>query len=102
MTAQNFQSYSNSQAIHSQLNNIFTYIQCRLNSREINMRSLRNFQVFLDDNSDPRVKNWFMMSSPLPTLAIVLCYFVFVKVSFNYYVRNIKRFKVKFKKSDAS
>lgn len=35
----------------------------------------------MDNKSDPRVKDWFLMSSPFPTIAISLTYAYFVKVS---------------------
>ncbi|XP_033211342.1 elongation of very long chain fatty acids protein AAEL008004-like [Belonocnema kinseyi] len=37
------------------------------------------YRVFMDKNSDPRVKDWFLMSSPFPTLIICLSYAYFVK-----------------------
>lgn len=45
------------------------------------MRFLRNFHRMLDEHADPRVNDWFMMSSPLPTLLVVITYVVSVKVS---------------------
>ncbi|GFS01646.1 elongation of very long chain fatty acids protein [Elysia marginata] len=33
------------------------------------------------EKADPRVENWFMMQSPLPSLMICLAYFVFVWIS---------------------
>lgn len=38
------------------------------------------YRDLMDNKSDPRVKNWAMMSSPFPTLAICLSYAYFVKV----------------------
>jgi hypothetical protein len=35
----------------------------------------------MDNKSDPRTKNWFMMDSPLPTIAISAGYIFAVKVS---------------------
>ncbi|CRK90395.1 CLUMA_CG004022, isoform A [Clunio marinus] len=47
------------------------------------MRPLANiYEVWrdlMDNKSDPRVKNWFMMSSPLPTICISLTYVLLVK-----------------------
>lgn len=34
----------------------------------------------MDNKSDPRTTNWFLMSSPLPTIIICLSYAYFVKV----------------------
>jgi len=34
-------------------------------------------------NADPRVKNWFLMSSPFPTLLIVMLYFIAVRLGPN-------------------
>ena len=36
----------------------------------------------MDNKSDPRTRNWFMMDSPLPTIAISATYIFAVKVSF--------------------
>jgi hypothetical protein len=35
----------------------------------------------MDNKSDSRVADWFLMSSPLPTIAICLTYVYAVKVS---------------------
>ena len=35
----------------------------------------------MDNKSDPRTTNWFMMSSPFPTMALSLCYIFTVTVS---------------------
>lgn len=35
----------------------------------------------MDNKSDPRTRDWFLMSSPFPTIAISLFYAYFVKVS---------------------
>lgn len=34
----------------------------------------------MDNKSDPRTRDWFLMSSPFPTIAISLTYAYFVKV----------------------
>ncbi|XP_034946031.1 elongation of very long chain fatty acids protein AAEL008004-like [Chelonus insularis] len=39
-----------------------------------------NYRWLMDEKSDPRVNNWFLMSSPFPTLFICLSYAYFVKV----------------------
>lgn len=38
------------------------------------------YRDLMDNKSDPRVNDWFLMSSPFPTLAICLFYAYFVKV----------------------
>ncbi|XP_014478534.1 PREDICTED: elongation of very long chain fatty acids protein AAEL008004-like [Dinoponera quadriceps] len=38
------------------------------------------YRDLMDNKSDPRVNNWFLMSSPFPTLTICLFYAYFVKV----------------------
>ncbi|XP_076249437.1 very long chain fatty acid elongase AAEL008004 [Calliopsis andreniformis] len=38
------------------------------------------YRDLMDNKSDPRVNDWAMMSSPVPTLAICLSYVYFVKV----------------------
>lgn len=49
------------------------------------MEALRNVYYFWDDlmnnKSDPRTRDWPLMSSPFPTIAICLAYAYFVKVS---------------------
>jgi hypothetical protein len=48
------------------------------------MDYIRNFYAgyrdLLDNKSDPRVSEWFLMSSPLPTAAICITYAYCVKV----------------------
>ena len=41
---------------------------------------VRLYYDYLDDHADLRVKNWLGMSSPFPTIALSLAYFVIVKV----------------------
>lgn len=35
----------------------------------------------MDNRSDPRVNDWFLMKSPLPTISLIAVYIYFVKVS---------------------
>ncbi|XP_011495475.1 PREDICTED: elongation of very long chain fatty acids protein AAEL008004-like [Ceratosolen solmsi marchali] len=49
----------------------------------------------MDNKSDPRVKDWFLMSSPFPTLAICLCYAYFSKVLGPKIMENKKPFDLK-------
>ncbi|XP_078050496.1 very long chain fatty acid elongase AAEL008004 isoform X1 [Augochlora pura] len=41
---------------------------------------VHGYRDLMDNKSDPRVKSWPMMSSPLPTVAICICYAYFSKV----------------------
>ncbi|CAG5102334.1 Similar to AAEL008004: Elongation of very long chain fatty acids protein AAEL008004 (Aedes aegypti) [Cotesia congregata] len=54
-----------------------------------------NYHHIMDEKSDPRVNNWFMMSSPLPTLAICICYGYFSKVMGPKLMENRKPFSLK-------
>jgi elongation of very long chain fatty acids protein 7 len=49
----------------------------------------------MDNKSDPRVKDWFLMSSPFPTLMICLCYAYFSKVLGPKIMENKKPFDLK-------
>lgn len=49
----------------------------------------------MDNKSDPRTTNWFMMSSPLPTIALSLSYICIVKVIGPRIMANRKAFDVK-------
>ncbi|XP_043282372.1 elongation of very long chain fatty acids protein AAEL008004-like [Venturia canescens] len=40
---------------------------------------ISSYNDLMENRSDQRVKDWFMMSSPFPTLLICLCYAYFVK-----------------------
>jgi hypothetical protein len=52
----------------------------------------------MDNKSDPRTTDLFMMSSPLPTMAVSLTYIFIVKVLFKYFEKSDKiRYKIKFK-----
>lgn len=44
-------------------------------------RIVDGYHDLMDNQSDPRVNDWFLMSSPFPTLAICLTYVFTVKVS---------------------
>lgn len=50
----------------------------------VTMETIQNIRLFwydlMNNKSDPRVKDWPMMSSPLPTILICLSYAYFVKV----------------------
>ncbi|XP_076277733.1 very long chain fatty acid elongase AAEL008004 [Lasioglossum baleicum] len=47
---------------------------------QVVQRIYDGYRDLMENKSDPRVNDWAMMSSPFPTLAIVLCYVYFVKV----------------------
>ncbi|XP_075236420.1 very long chain fatty acid elongase AAEL008004-like isoform X3 [Lycorma delicatula] len=59
------------------------------------MKLYDDFQSVFDKNGDPRTANWFLMSSPLPTLAICLSYVYFVKVLGPKLMENRKPFLLK-------
>lgn len=48
---------------------------------DIIRRVVDGYYDIMENQSDPRVKDWFLMSSPIPTLAICLTYVFTVKVS---------------------
>lgn len=41
----------------------------------------RTWRDIMENKSDPRTTDWFMMDSPLPTIAVSLAYIYSVKVS---------------------
>lgn len=43
-------------------------------------RFYEGWRDLMDNKSDPRTTDWFLMSSPFPTIAISLSYAYFVKV----------------------
>lgn len=47
----------------------------------------------MDNKSDPRTTDWFLMSSPLPTIAMCLGYVYIVKVSLGKALKVQKSFK---------
>lgn len=53
------------------------------------------YRDFMDNKSDQRVKDWLLMSGPLPTLTIVFCYVYFVKVLGPKLMENRKPFDLK-------
>ncbi|KAH1003000.1 hypothetical protein HUJ05_010953 [Dendroctonus ponderosae] len=53
------------------------------------------YRDLLDNKSDQRVKGWFLMSSPLPTLCICLTYVYIVKVLGPKLMENRKPFELK-------
>lgn len=55
-------------------------------------RIVDGYRVLMNDYSDPRVKDWFLMSSPFPTMLICLTYVLLVKVIGPKYMENRKPF----------
>lgn len=53
------------------------------------------YHDIMDNKSDPRVKDWLMMSSPFPTMALSLCYAIFVKRIGPKLMENRKPFELK-------
>ncbi|XP_074109982.1 very long chain fatty acid elongase AAEL008004-like [Cotesia typhae] len=53
------------------------------------------YHHLMDEKSDPRVNGWFMMSSPLPTLAICIFYGYFSKVIGPKLMENRKPFSLR-------
>lgn len=53
------------------------------------------YRDIMDNKSDPRVKDWFLMSGPFPTLAICLTYAFIVKVLGPKLMENRKPFELK-------
>lgn len=53
------------------------------------------YHTLMNDYSDQRVKNWFLMSSPLPTLIICLSYAFIVKVLGPRLMRDRKPFQLR-------
>ncbi|XP_059143062.1 elongation of very long chain fatty acids protein 7-like [Physella acuta] len=49
---------------------------------------------YIFENADPRVENWFMMGSPIPSLIICLAYFIFVWISPSL-MKNVKAFEMR-------
>ena len=54
-----------------------------------------SYRDLMDNKSDPRVNDWFLMSSPWPTLAICLSYAYFVKVLGPKLMENRKPFNLR-------
>ena len=50
----------------------------------------------LEERSDPRVKDWLLMSSPLPTLILCLSYLLVVKVLGPLYMKGRKPYDLKY------
>lgn len=47
---------------------------------EILTRIYETWRDVMENKSDPRTRDWFMMDSPLPTIAVSAAYIIFVKV----------------------
>ncbi|XP_004931946.1 elongation of very long chain fatty acids protein AAEL008004 [Bombyx mandarina] len=58
-------------------------------------RLVAGYHDLMDNKSDQRVKDWFLMSSPFPTLAICLTYVFIVKVLGPKLMENRKPFELK-------
>ncbi|KAG6446375.1 elongation of very long chain fatty acids protein isoform X1 [Manduca sexta] len=62
---------------------------------EVLNRVVAAYNDLMDNKSDQRVKDWFLMSSPLPTLAICLTYVFIVKVAGPKFMENRKPYELK-------
>nr|QMX41530.1 very long chain fatty acid elongation protein ELO5 [Dioryctria abietella] len=62
---------------------------------EVLNRLVAQYHDLMDNKSDQRVKDWFLMSSPFPTLAICLTYVFTVKVLGPKLMENRKPFELK-------
>uniref|UniRef100_A0A1A9W6N3 Elongation of very long chain fatty acids protein n=1 Tax=Glossina brevipalpis TaxID=37001 RepID=A0A1A9W6N3_9MUSC len=58
------------------------------------MQYIDNWNRYMDTYGDPRTKDWPMMSSPLPTLAVCLSYVYLVKVIGPRLMQNRKPFRL--------
>ncbi|XP_055678558.1 elongation of very long chain fatty acids protein AAEL008004 isoform X1 [Lutzomyia longipalpis] len=58
------------------------------------MKYIDSMQRYMDSYGDPRTKDWPMMSSPFPTLAVCLCYVYIVKVLGPRLMENRKPFQL--------
>ncbi|XP_025423403.1 elongation of very long chain fatty acids protein AAEL008004-like, partial [Sipha flava] len=54
-----------------------------------------NYNIIMNEYSDKRVKDWFLMSSPLPTITICLSYAFIVKILGPWLMRNRKPFQLR-------
>lgn len=57
--------------------------------------ALEEYVTIVDRISDPRVSDWPLMSSPVPTIAMVLVYLYFVLVLGPRAMQNRKPFKLR-------
>ena len=48
---------------------------------DILSRIYGGWRYIMEQKSDPRTRNWFMMNSPFPTIALSAAYIITVKVS---------------------
>lgn len=62
------------------------------------MDYIKNFYAgyrdLMDNKSDPRTSEWFLMSSPWPTAAICITYAICVKVFLALSIKNFKLIKL--------
>lgn len=63
---------------YARLINIKMFVAVKM---EVIDRVVAAYNDLMENKSDPRVKGWFLMSSPFPTLMICLTYVLIVKVS---------------------
>ncbi|CAG9813103.1 unnamed protein product [Phaedon cochleariae] len=55
---------------------------------------LEKIDTLIDESSDPRVRNWFLLGSPFPTLIIIALYLVTVMWILPAYMKDRKPFKL--------
>ena len=51
---------------------------------------------WLEERSDPRVSDWLLMSSPVPTVCLCLTYLVVVKVAGPLYMKDRPAYSLKY------
>ena len=61
-----------------------------------NSSSVGGWLAMMEERSDPRVKDWLLMSSPLPTVLLCLTYLLVVKVLGPLYMSNRKPYDLKY------
>ena len=54
------------------------------------------YRIIMEDKADPRVNDWFLMSSPLPTIILCLGYLLVVRILGPLYMQNREPYNLKY------
>ncbi|XP_028167211.1 elongation of very long chain fatty acids protein 7-like [Ostrinia furnacalis] len=55
----------------------------------------RAYNIVFYERADPRVKDWFLMTSPWPVASIIATYLVFIKVILPRFMRNRRAYELR-------
>ena len=66
------------------------------NMSSVTSTMMDQYRVIMEDKADPRVNDWFLMSSPLPTIILCFGYLLVVRILGPMYMQNREPYNLKY------